>query len=89
MIWKYVLRHERHQRVPMPAGTVLLDMQDQNGQLTLWACVPMERGVVPDCVERDLSIVGTGHDLPGGKQAYIATAQQGPLVWHLFDGGEI
>ncbi|UFK26724.1 hypothetical protein [Roseobacter phage RDJL6] len=84
-IWKFPIAHERHQMVVMPRGAVLLDLQSQKGVLTLWACVDPEKPKV----QRDLSIIGTGHDLPGGKQAYIATAQQGSLVWHLFDGGEV
>ena len=87
-IWKFPLKIERHQMVVMPKGSVLLDMQDQDGVLTLWASVPIDRGIHPDSVERDLSIIGTGHDLPSGQQTYVATAQQGPYVWHLFDGGE-
>jgi len=83
-IWKYPLEVERHQMVVMPKGAVLLAFQTQKGQLALWASVD------PDApkVQRDLSVVGTGHDLPGGKQSYIGTAQTGSLVWHLFDGGE-
>lgn len=88
-IWKYVVKIERHQTVVMPKGSVLLDMQDQDGELAVWAAVPIERGLHPDNVERSLSVVGTGSDLPSGEQAYVATAQQGPYVWHLFDGGEV
>lgn len=73
-IWKFPLKIERHQMVVIV--------------LTLWASVPIDRGIHPDSVERDLSIIGTGNDLPSGQQTYVATAQQGPYVWHLFDGGE-
>lgn len=84
-IWKYPLDVGRHQRVAMPRGAVLLDMQTQAGQLVAWATVDPEA----EKVERDLSVIGTGHDLPGGVQAYVGTAQTGSLVWHLFDGGEL
>lgn len=84
-IFKYNLEVGEHQQVEMPDGAVLLDMQSQRGQLVLWASVD------PDAspVTRDLSVIGTGWDLPGGVQAYIATAQTGSLVWHLFDGGQV
>lgn len=85
-----VLKYEvqpgvEHQLVPMPKGAVLLDMQEQWRGLHVWAVVDPEA----QNVFRDLSVVGTGWDLPGGNQAYVATAQMGSLVWHLFDGGEI
>jgi len=82
-IFKYHLEVGEHQQVEMPDGAVLLDMQSQHGQLVLWACVDPDANTLV----RDLSVIGTGWDLPGGKQAYVATAQTGSLVWHLFDGG--
>ncbi|AKQ75828.1 hypothetical protein FDH82_gp38 [Roseobacter phage RDJL Phi 2] len=83
-IWKFPLRAERHQMVVMPAGSVPLSIQMQNGAPTLWASVH------PDApkMQRDLSLIGTGHDLPSGVQSFIGTVQDGALVWHLFDGGE-
>lgn len=84
-IWKFNIEVDRHQKVVMPKGAVMLDMQSQKGVLAFWACVDPNAPKV----EREVSVIGTGHDLPGGEQTYIATAQQGSLVWHMFDGGEL
>ena len=84
-IWKYTLEVERGRRVVMPRGAVPLSFQNQKGLPVLWAMVD------PDApkVEREFSVVGTGHDVPSGVGAFVGTAQFGSLVWHLFDGGEV
>lgn len=84
-VFKYEVRVGEHQGLRMPSGAVLLDMQCQGGDLMVWAAVDPGAPVLT----RDLSVIGTGWELPGGKQSYVATAQtQDGLVWHLFDGGE-
>lgn len=84
-IFKYELRIEEHQKIGTHVGAQVLDMQCQAGQLVVWMAVDPTMPTV----YREFSIVGTGHDIPDGVQTYVATAQRGSLVWHLFDGGEI
>lgn len=37
---------------------------------------------------RRFIVVGTGHPLPAGSLRYHGTAMDGPLVWHLIEGGD-
>lgn len=85
-IFKYEVQPGgEHQMVGMHKDAILLDMQSQGGMLVLWAAVDPQQPIV----QRDLSVIGTGWDLPCGTATYMATAQQGSLVWHLIDGGEV
>lgn len=87
-IWKYPLRLDAKQVVVMPHEAELLDMQVQGDQLVLWAKVQPDTHLASR-MERELFIVGTGHDIPSGDLTYVASAQVGAYVWHLFDGGEL
>jgi hypothetical protein len=65
-IYKYPLRIADEQAVPMPAGARILSVQDQDGQLCVWALVDADvhadtRTPMP---RRTFYIVGTGHPLP-------------------------
>lgn len=83
-IWKYDLRVEDEILVEMPAGAELLHVGNQTGEIdrfTVWA------RVIPGAhVARRLLVRGTGHPAPAVP--YVGTAFSGPLVWHVFDGGE-
>lgn len=87
-IWRYPLRLDAKQVVVMPHEARLLDMQAQGDQLVLWARVQPDRHLASR-MERTLHIVGTGQDIPNGDLAYVASAQMGVYVWHLFDGGQL
>lgn len=66
----------------MPEGAHVLTAQMQGGDLVLWAIVqpdkPMEH--------RKFEVFGTGEpmELPA-ESPYVATVQDGPLVWHVFE----
>ena len=81
-IWKFPLTNEA---VEMPKGARLLTVQTQNGIPCLWA----EVNPKAEKVTRHLLVVGTGWDdgLVEGS-TYLATFQQGPLVFHVYDMGE-
>ena len=71
--------------IEMPTGAWILSAQMQYGVPSLWAVVD------PNAprIRRIIYLRGTGHPL--GRAAvcpFIGTIQEGPLVWHLFDGGE-
>lgn len=89
-VWKYELERAcRNQPLWMPKGAVILTAQMQTSRadesLVLWALVDalpeMERE------ERVFDVVGTGSQLPEGKNhVYVDTAQsQNGLVWHVFE----
>ncbi len=81
-IWKFPLTQEN---VDMPQGSRLLTVQIQHGVPTLWAEVnPKE-----ETVTRRLAVIGTGWvDGIPEHLGYIATFQQGVMVFHVYDLGE-
>lgn len=83
-IFKYELQLEDEQLVPMPKGSLLLSVQDQRGKLCLWVLVNENNPQV----NRMVFVIGTGNPIKGNPGQYVASAQQGPYVWHVFDGGE-
>jgi len=82
-IWKFEIPQDGS-LVEMPQGARLLRVDEQYRKVMIWALVE------PDAekVNRHLLVYGTGHevetDLP-----FVGTAFVGPLVWHVFDGGEV
>lgn len=83
-IWKYPLQIIDEQIIPMPAGAEILCCQVQRGIVCLWARVDPSAATT----ERRIHIRGTGH--PGATGEYIGTfqAENGALVFHVFDAGE-
>ena len=83
-VFKYPLALADTQSVEIPDGGTILAVQDQAGQLCLWALVDPAR----PAASRQIEIRGTGHAVPGGgEMAYLGTVQQasGGLVWHVFE----
>lgn len=54
----------------------------QGGQPRVWMKVKPDH---PE-VERQIQVVGTGHDIPNNWR-YVGSLQDGPYVWHLFQEG--
>lgn len=85
-IWKFPMRIESHQSISMPKDAVILSVQDQFGEVMMWAIVDTEASNE----DRVFFIYGTGHkypDTPKLKLTYITTFQQdgGNYVWHVFE----
>ncbi len=81
IIYKYTLEIAGIQTLQVPAGARLLTAQMQGDALRLWAIVNPDNP--PE--HRTFLISGTGNPFPEGTAAYIATVQQGPFVWHIFE----
>lgn len=82
-IFKYPLELTDAQVLQLPAGAKPLHVDDQQGQLCLWAAVDPSRETKPYAV----AIVGTGHDLPDVLAIkHLGSVQQGSFVWHVFGG---
>lgn len=82
-IWKFSLELTDEQDVVAPEGGKLLSVQEQNGQLYLWALVDSDAEKIP----YRISIVGTGHNaIAVESKRYVGTVQTagGTLVWHVF-----
>lgn len=68
----------------MPLHSQILTAQLQYGVITIWAIVDESEMTKED---RNVVVFGTGHPLPvkADVKYWIATVQQDPYVWHLFE----
>lgn len=85
-IHKFAIAPGSWSEVEMPAASEIVSVQMQGDTLTAWAIVHTDSATVT----RTFYIVGTGHPLPtpAWSSRFLATVQDGALVWHIFDGGE-
>ena len=82
-IYKYPLQMADTQTVEMPEGAKLLTAQMQGQTLCLWALVDVEPELPKQ--NREIEIIGTGNPFTEAPRRYIATAQSGQWVWHVFE----
>lgn len=81
-IWKFLLELTDGQVLMIPEGAEVLTVQLQNGEPCLWAIVNPEHGPEP----RRFEIHRTGNPIAAfAERRYIATFQQPPFVWHVFE----
>jgi hypothetical protein len=82
-IYKFPLQLADQQTIDVPTGTRVLDVQMQNGAITVWALVP--QGPVRP---HRIYLFGTGFDVPSSSLTtltHIGTVQTpSGFVWHLF-----
>lgn len=81
-IYKYPLVITDRQVVELPVGARLLHVDDQFGQLHLWALVEQYAPTEP----RTFRIVGTGHHFDDSARfsEHVGTVMTPPFVWHVF-----
>jgi hypothetical protein len=81
-IWKYELNHDGmgHINLAIPGPAKIIHFGHQRGQMCVWAEVEPGR---PD-QQVQLTIVGTGHDVPPNSKHH-GTVFEGPFVWHLYE----
>jgi len=81
-IFKYELEITDEQAIELPMFSQILSVQMQGGKLQLWAIVNPNAQKMPVYFR----IVGTGHELKFDPEIFnwIATVQDGALVWHIF-----
>ncbi len=86
-VWKFPLSLTEKQRVEMPLGAQILDVQLQNSSPCLWAII--QTGAEMQTEMRVFETYGTGDPLPNGAGAdgpyYVATYQLDGFVWHVFE----
>jgi hypothetical protein len=80
-VWKYPLSICDVQTISVPRGSEFLSIQNQNDALVMW------RRVSPNAPLEDLmlEITGTGHPMVAAPRRYLATVQDGSLVWHVWE----
>ena len=75
--------------ISMPQYARVLSVQDQGGELRVWALVD----VCNPLVSHLFQIVGTGREVEGFGHTllgdYLSTVQMGAYVWHIFYKGEV
>jgi len=80
-VWKYKLSLEiSTNAISMPKEAKILSFDKQVDALFIWVEVETEN---PEEI-RFLYIIGTGHRIPGVAK-YIATCQDPPFIWHLYE----
>ena len=80
-VWKFKLEVTDLQQVEMPQGAQLMTVQEQGGELCLWAAVDTEAPKE----SRTIEIIGTGNPFHEASRRYVASVQQGVFVWHVFE----
>ena len=87
-IHKYPISLVDRPRIEMPRRSTILSVDDQHGQIVLWAQVDTDYPLVT----RELLILGTGAPAQESNHLpFLGTVQSegGALVWHVFDKGEL
>jgi hypothetical protein len=83
-IYKYELKITDEQKISVPYGATILDIEFQvtTHNLCMWCMVNPDTKMK---AEIKLRIVGTGHDFEKpNNYVYLKTVQQAFLVWHIF-----
>jgi len=84
-IWKYPVLIMDEIWVYMPMGAEILDVQEQQGNICLWALVDTDKPLV----KRKFRVFGTGKpvdlDYDELTWEFIATVQNKHVVWHIFE----
>lgn len=82
-IWKFKLDVVGSQRIELPAGSQILSVQEQGGDMQCWALVNPDAGLEL----RTIVIVGTGAPVPKKDMRFIETVQMlgGLYIWHVFE----
>ena len=80
-VYKYPFLIDDVVAVDMPAGAEVLLVDAQNGVPTIWAMVN------PNAIKtrRRFRVIGTGHSFDRDRLTHVASFQQPPFVWHLFE----
>lgn len=77
--YKIMPRPSVTQTLPLPLGAQILDVQEQNGGLVLWAL--LDPGNPPE--DRKIYLAFTGDTIPTATE-YLTTVQFEGLVYHVF-----
>lgn len=81
-IWKYMLNLEDAQTLSIPRGAQFLSVDNQRGQLCLWALV----AEAAELEERTIAVIGTGNPIPPGRSyRFLGTAVIETFAWHVFE----
>lgn len=68
-------------RISLPKKSKILDIQEQNNEIFLWALNEPEN----DLEERTFVTIGTEHSFDSKTLEYVKTVQSDIYVWHIFE----
>lgn len=85
-IWKYPLDLTDRTELMIPKGAEVLTAQVQEQKLCIWILVDSDA----ETEVRTFAIYGVGNPIPAldlrtNSRKYIATVQELPFVWHVFE----
>lgn len=80
-IYKYRL-HIGVTRLELPNSSQVLSVQMQGGNLEMWVLLDPE---IPKILPRTFTVFNTGEILNNNQMGYLATVQDGALVYHVFE----
>ena len=86
-IWRFDFPLSDKVIITMPKGARICScaLSDRmTHSIAAWAIVDLSE---PE-VRREINVRGTGHKF-GDIGKYVSTVFDGPLVWHIFDAGEV
>lgn len=86
IIYKYEIKNQKTQRIKMPIGSKILDIQAQNNAIfQLWALVDTDKSLE----EREIFMVYTGEEFDEyfnhALLDHISTVQRQGYVYHFFE----
>ncbi len=81
VVYKYPFAIDDEIAIKMPFAATILLVEAQYGVPTIWALVQ------PEAAEtiRRFRIVGTGHPFDETNLRHVASFQEEPFVWHMFE----
>ncbi len=82
-IYKFQLNlHNYTNELMLPIDSKVLTVQLQNNIISLWIEINLDE---KQTELRRFKIIATGQSFEDTDAIYIATVQQGILVWHIFE----
>lgn len=83
-VWKYTLNSDDILEISLPSGSLVLSVQEQNGEPQMWVLVNSEETIFE---KRFFRLSGTGHPIRENIKSFIGTFQlyKGSFVGHLFE----
>lgn len=81
-IYKYELDNALEQKLLLPIGADILDVDMQDEKIILWAIVDVDAQVYEI---RQIHMFYTGHECHMGNYTHLATLQNNGIVKHVFE----
>jgi len=89
IIYKYELTDNIRQCLEIPANAQILSIQEQHGNVKLWALIDTNEPIL----RKEIFLIGTGVPfdksynviIENGFLTHLATVQVGNLVYHYFE----